>query len=268
MDAEQLLSSWWKSKNVYALCKYYFNEELKSSQLQIVRTVAFDEHKRVVICCMTRYGKSFCVAMGILLWIMHNKNKKIAIIAPTNEKTGIIRNYIADFVYKSPWFLNLLDIEKKGAERIKKEVSRKRMTWKNGIEMRTLSAEGRGEALMGFGADKIIVDETCDIDYEVYRARVTRMLGDNKDSTYVEIGNPNHKQGHMFEHWTNPDWFHIHINWIEALKEDRISQEFLDEQRQTLTIMEFKILYDADFPDDTEDALFKWEWIQNAIIKQ
>ena len=49
--------------------------------------------------------------------------------------------------------MKLLDLDRSGKERkIRKEVSKRRMTWKNGVEMRTLSAEGQGEQLMGFGA--------------------------------------------------------------------------------------------------------------------
>lgn len=213
---------------------------------------------------MTRYGKSYSVALGICLFILRNENKRIGIIAPTNEKTGIIRNYIADFVVKCPYLLDLLDINKKGIERIRKEVSRRRMTWRNGIEMRTLSAEGEGEQLMGFGFDKIIVDEECDIKFEVYRAKITRMLGDNPNSVYIAIGNPWHRDNQFWEHWTNPNWFKIHIGYETALKEGRITESFVQEQKEMLTDREFQILYKAEFPEESEDQLIKSVWIKNA----
>jgi intein/homing endonuclease len=608
MENNEWLDWAWKNKNVKYLCAHYFNEILTPGQERIVRTVAFDEHKRVTICCMTRYGKSFSVSMGMLLWIFHNENKKIAIIAPTNEKTSIIRNYLIGFVAKSAEFMDLLDLDKKGVERIKKEVSRKRMTWKNGVEMRTLSAEGKGEALMGFGAEKCvsantsiitnlgcikikdivqnklnvkvlsynltdeklfykpivnyiinktsedfylinnklkctgnhpiyvlnkgwtqardlcvndkiyihkqpncfhgnnklrsvrkpvlqktfphtagktsilqsqmqsnmaigkkqlclerwknkknmpnlrrrilggfcktkqskilfkqmqicqmesaspkkikrknlfvlsknistknksasmlwsdmcqqtacnkngyewksrlerwnkkfalpdrfqhkiknknqnerkssmfylsekekisntpyklyenrqpngefnrtlyklsykdqlqsgalgvdivcsikriskpkitynleikdnnnyfadnilvhncIVDEVCDIDFEVFRSKITRMLGDNPGSSYVEIGNPHHRENQFFLHWTNPEWFQIRIDWKQALSEGRISKAFVDEQKGQLTDREFTILYDANFPLSSEDQLIPYEWIMGAV---
>ena len=268
MELDKAIKNWWKNKDVKKLTKAFFNTELTPKQEIIVRAVAFDIHPRTVICCMTRYGKSYCVALGILLWIIRNQDKKIAIVAPTREKTSIIRNYIANFVSRSSIIIRLLDLEKTGGERIRKEVSKTRMTWKNGVEMRTLTAEGTGGALMGFGADKIIVDETCDINYEVYRSKITRMLGDNPESTYIEIGNPWHRDNQMWQHWTNPDWLHIHIGYKEALDEGRVSHEFIDEQRKTITEREFKILYDADFPEESEDQLIKWGWIQEALKKQ
>lgn len=263
----QLIQSWWETKDVYSLCQYYFETHLTPGEEEIVRSVAFDENPRVVITCMTRYGKSWAVSMGVLLWILQNKDKKIALIAPTNEKTAIIRNYISGFISQSVIFSKLIDIEKTGIERIKKEVSRKRMTWKNGIEMRTLSAEGQGEQLMGFGAHKVIVDEECDIDYEVYRSKITRMLGEGDDACYVGIGNPWHRDNQFWAHWTDPTWKKIHIGWEQALKEGRISQAFVDEQRSVLTPMEFKVLYEAEFPESAADALIEWQWIDAATKK-
>lgn len=258
----------WKERDVKGFCKALFNIDITVLQADIIRTITFSEHKRVVICCMTRYGKSYAVSMGILLWILRNDNKRIAIIAPTNEKSSIIRNYLSFFVAKSPYFTELLDLDKGGSERIRKEVSKQRMTWKNGVEMRTLSAEGKGAALMGFGADLVIVDETCDIDYEVYRSKISRMLGDDPEkAAYVEIGNPWHRDNHMWIHWINPGWKHIHIGYVDAEKDGRISHDFIEEQRNQLTEREFKVLYEAEFPEETEDQLIKWSWIQNSIKK-
>ena len=80
----------WRKKDTVKLCRHYFHTDLTPYQVQIVRLVTFDEHPRVVIACMTRYGKSYSVSMGILLWIISHPNKRVAIIAPTNEKTPVI----------------------------------------------------------------------------------------------------------------------------------------------------------------------------------
>jgi len=177
----------------------------------------------------------------------------------------IIRNYIAGFLTWNPVLAELLDIDKKGIERIRKEVSKNRMTFKRNNELRTLTAEGQGQALMGWGSDLCLVDEICDIDYEVYRSKITRMLGDNPESVYIEIGNPNHRDGQMWQHWTNPNWHHVHIDYTIALSEKRISQDFIDEQKSILTDREFGILYRAEFPEESEDQLIHWSWIQEAI---
>jgi hypothetical protein len=262
-----IMQNLWNNKNVKDLCKYFFQVDITPGEEEIVSSVAFDESPRTIICCMTRYGKSYCVSMGILLWIMSNPNNRIVIIAPTNEKTGIIRNYVYSFITQSIEFSRLVDLQKIGLERIRKEVSRRRMTFTNGAELRALSAEGQGEQLMGFGAKKVVVDEECDIGFEVYRARITRMLGDSQYSTYVGIGNPWHRDNQMFLHWTDPSWKHIHIDWKMALTEGRVTQQFIDEQKSILTDREFTVLYDANFPAESEDQLIKYSWIENAYSR-
>jgi len=266
-DAEKLRFLW-RSKDVKSLCKLFFNVNLTKNQEVIVKNIVFNESKRIVISCMTRYGKSWSVSLGILLWILRNKGKKVVIVAPTNEKTTIIRNYIANFTSYSPVFSNLIDIDKTGVERIRKEVSKRRITWKNGVEMRTLSAEGKGEQLMGFGADLVVVDEICDIDLEVYHSKILRMLGDSNDSCFVGIGNPWHKNSPMWEEWINPNWLKIQIGFDIALKEGRITEDFINEQKQVLTEQEFQILYKAEFPEEEPDSLISWSWVNNAIGKK
>ena len=265
MEYHEVLKELFRLKAVKQLCKMLFDIQITQGQEQIIRCIAFGEYKRVSIVCPTRYGKSFSVSMGVILWIISHKNKKVALIAPTNDKTTIIRNHIAFFVSKNEFLTSLLNTNKRGIDRIRIEISKKRMTWKNGVELRTLSAEGKGEGLMGFGADLLIVDETCDIDYEVYRSRLTRMLGDNPDTIYVEIGNPWHKDNHFWQHWIDTNWHKIHIGYRQALTEGRISQEFITEQKEQLTDREFQVLYEAVFPDTSEDALINWDWINYAM---
>jgi len=264
MDAYSEFAEWYETEDVYSLCKFFFDVELTPGEEDIVRAVAFSKNKRTVICCMTRYGKSFCVSMGILLWIVSHPGKKVGIIAPTNEKTSIIRNHIYNFIVGSPFFSALVDTDRKGLERLRKEVSRRRVTFKNYVEMRTLSAEGMGDQLMGFGFDLVVVDEECDISFEVYRARITRMLGDSPDSAYVGIGNPWHRDNQMWLHWTGAVWHKIKISWQQAVTEGRVSAEFIEEQRAVLSQREFQILYDAEFPEESEDQLIRYSWIKKA----
>ena len=103
------------------MVKFLFSINLTPRQIEIVEAVAWGKRQRTIILCPTRYGKSFCVSLGVLIWILVNKDKKIAIVAPTNEKTTIIRNHIANFVSLSPYFSSLLDIDKTGISKIKKK---------------------------------------------------------------------------------------------------------------------------------------------------
>ena len=264
----KLLGKAIKEKNIKFLCKAFFNTEPTKTQLEIIRTIAFRETKRLVISAYTRHGKSWSVSQGILLYIFLNSDKRILLIAPTSDQTGILRNYMTSFILESEFMTDLLDLEASGADRIKKEISRSRITFKNGCELKVLSAAGTAERLMGWGGDLIVMDESCLIDYEVYRQKISRMLGDSPNSMLVSIGNPWHRNNQMYEHWTDPNFTKIHIDYKTGIKEGRITKEYVDEQRHLLTEMEFEILYNANFPEEAEDQLIKGEWIKRAINKE
>ena len=145
-----------QEKNVEFICYTWFKVKLTPMQVEIVRKIAFSESKRLVISCMTRYGKSYCVAMGVLIYIFINRDKRILLLAPQDIQTGIIKNYLSMFIVQCEALRSLVDIALTGLDRLKSEVSKKRITFKNGCEVMTLSAEGEGTRLMGFGGDLII----------------------------------------------------------------------------------------------------------------
>lgn len=255
-------------EDVFVLTKYFFGIELTKSQEKIVKAIAYTKHKRVVISALTRYGKSYSVSIGINLYIALHDVKRVLLVAPSNEQSAIIRNYSADFIVSSPQMIQLIDFEAKGKDKLKREVSKKRITFNNGCELKVLSAEGKATRLMGHGGDLIILDESCLIPHSVYRQKISRMLGDDPNSVLIEIGNPWHKHNQMWKHWNDPKFLKIHIDWRIALAEGRISQEFVDEQKADLTKREFTVLYDALFPGEDEDALIHHEWIENAIKRK
>jgi len=251
--------------DIVELSHSWFGVHLTPTQADIVHTIAVEKPRKLVISAFTRFGKSLSVAIAVLFYIRFNKNKKVVLIAPTIEQTNIIRNYLAEFIIGSP-LADYVELDAtRGIEGMKREVSKKRITFKNGSELRILSAEGTAQRLMGFGGDCIILDESCLISYDVYKQRISRMLGDSPDSMLVEIGNPWNKLNQMWEHWQDTETVKIHVPWTVGKDEGRADQVFIDEQRALLSPLEFKVLYDAEFPDDSEDTLIKWDWIQQAI---
>jgi phage FluMu gp28-like protein len=244
--------------------KTMFKISLSSSQINIVKKVLDPTKKRIVISAFTRYGKTFTVAIATILYLISNPGSKIMLVSPKIDQTRIIRDYIANFIVDSGMAEDLIDFSSDKSSRIKKEISKSMITFKNGCILKMLSAQGTGERLMGWGADILILDESCLIDHEVYRSKISRMLGDNPNSKLVEIGNPWHRNNQMYEHWLDSSFTHIHIGYELGLKEGRITNEFLEEQRNLLSPTEFQILYKAEFPEETEDSLFKLEWLKEA----
>ena len=254
-----------KSKDVYWLSRLLFHIELSGKQREIVRLISFEEHRRISISAMTRYGKTLAVANGVALYILLHKNKRIALIAPQHEQAEILRNYLSELILKCPILLNLADLSVTGYERLRKEASRRRLTFKNGCEYQIFSAQGEAERLMGFGADLIIVDEACLVSRTAY-SKIMRMLGDDPEhSILIELYNPWTKDSKAYEHSIDPDFYTIRIDWKTALREGRTTESFINEQRKELTPIEFHILYESEFPEDEEDTIFTFSEINRAI---
>jgi hypothetical protein len=262
-----------KDKDVKALCSVLFPgvdpaQNLTRTQERIVRIIAFGEKKRVAINCFTRYGKTQCVALGVCLYIWLNKRKKVALIAPQADQTKILRDYISELISASPFFSQLVDFDQsRKAEALKKEVSKNRITFKNGCELRTLSAHGEAERLMGFGANLIIKDESCLIS-DAANARIMRMLGDDPEyAVLIEISNPWSTDNKYYEHYTSGDYYTIHVDWRLGIKEGRITQEFVNQMRDEYkdTPMFFTVLYDSEFPEQPEDSVFNRAHVMQAV---
>lgn len=247
-----------------------FGWKLSSGQLKIVGAVLDPKVNRLSICAMTRYGKTRSVAIACLLYILSNPGTKILFIGPTQKQTNIIRNYTSEHIAAVAELADLVDYPgRSDPAKLKQEVSKQRVTFRNSCEIVSLTAHGSGEEpgaqLMGFGGDIIVLDEACLISDEVYRKRISRMLGDNPNSKLIELVNPWHRHNFAYRHWISPDFKKIHVDWRQALQEDRITSLFLEEQRRELSRYEFEVLYESLFAEDAEDALIWYSWLQRAF---
>jgi len=266
MKDEELLDWAIKNKRVDILVKHKWGYDLVPGQIELVRMVAFLEKKRISISAMTRWGKSQCVALGIALLIDFGVPAKIAFLGPKQEQAGILREYMADLILSDPSLLSKAQITASGEERIGKEASRKRMTFKTGAEYRVFSGEGDAGRLMGFGCDILIRDEACLINREAF-TKSSRMIGDNpEEAVIIELYNPWKRDNPAFEHTLDPEWTVIQIGWEQAVEEGRTTKAFIDQQKKDLLPLDFTVLYESKFPDQGEDSLFNLEWIKAAEI--
>jgi hypothetical protein len=153
-------------------------------------------------------------------------------------------------------------------------MSKKRLTFKNGWEIITLTAyAGENEDdpapnLMGFGGDIIVLDEADLIRRKVYTSRISRMLGDTPDAKLITIVNPWDITNFAHEQWINPSFKTINIDWQQALTEGRTTQTYLDEQKAMLSDYEWTVLYESKWSNESEDTLIRYDWIKRATQKQ
>jgi len=129
-----------------------------------------------VICAGRGFGKSMLCAYVALKSILEN-NKKIALIAPTYDLTGRIREHL------NIW----INIGFKGNIRVfNRPLPRYTTTWGSYIDC--LSAE-KPEIILGKGYDVVIVDECALIDEKVHNTYIATASRE-KEGEYYYIGTP------------------------------------------------------------------------------
>lgn len=264
-DAD-IIKEWIVKQDVYSLCRYFFDWTLTKGQEEIVGDIAFVRHKRISINCYTRYGKTRCVALGVGLFILLNKDKRIAIIAPQKDQTDILREYIVDCIIRCPMLRDIVELSKtRDIHSMKKEASKTRQTFRNGCEYRVFSAYGEADRLMGFGAHLNIKDEAAKIGREA-SAKIFRMTGDDPEgSVLVDITNPWDRDTVAGDHYFDQDWKQIHIDWRQGVVEGRTTVAHIEEAKKEVSEMEFEVLYNSNYPAESSDALIRWAWLECAI---
>lgn len=267
MEEKQEIQEAIDQEDIHFLVDFLFGYKLTETQGEIVAAIAFSKYKKLSISAMTRYGKSFCVAIGIAIFIILNENKKIAFIAPNADQAEILRNYMAELIVKCSILLDLAELESDGdkSKKLIKEASRRRQTFRNGCEYRVFSAHGTAERIMGFGSNVLVLDEFALISRTAW-AKIVRMLGDDPENAIlIELFNPWDRDTIAFDHSIDPKFKKFHIGYEIGLEESRTTEEFIEDRRKDLTPIEFTVLYESKFPTEAEDSIFSLVHIQTAI---
>lgn len=255
-------------RDVKSLAKALFDVDLKPKQVVIVRAIVFGRRRRIAIRAATQWGKTKAVGVAVALCLVLYRGHRIAILSPTNRQSAILRAYVSDCILACDYLRALLNIGVAGADRLQQEVTKTKVTFRDGGLVDFLSLEGKANRVMGLGGyDKVIEDEAGLVPSDVHNVKVERMAG-KPTAKMVLIGNPWEKAHHFHDACQDEATEQVHITWRDGLEDGTFTQEFLDEQRRRLTPTEWAILYEAEFPDAVEDQLFPWSWVQRAIQKE
>jgi hypothetical protein len=129
-------------------------------------------------------------------------------------------------------------------------------------EAKYVAKESKG--LMGFGASIVLVDESSLIP-DVMFSKILRMVGGVENGKLVQLGNP-FENNHFGRAFDSKNYYKISIDYHQALAEGRITQEFLDEARETMSELDWTIFYETKFPESgAEDALIPRAWIELSV---
>lgn len=267
-------------ENAKRLCAMFFKDDdgnpfrLVDGQADIWNVIMLKRHQRNQVETTTQYGKSETISMAVVLRSI-TYHEKWTILAGDQNKSDIIMGKAIQHIFDHPTLIE--QIEMAGLpklEKLKHQKSQDRITWRDGGEIRTLTADARNrkrvkESLTGQGARNIIEDEAALIPDDL-QAMVMRMLGGHKDSFLLKIGNPFYRN-HFYRTSKSKKYFRLRITWEQAVAEGRLTMDFIEEMRHEPF---FDVLYEVKFPPDDEVVtggyrrLFSDEMISNAIITQ
>jgi hypothetical protein len=234
------------------------DEAMTEGQLRIFGAIILRLRNRVQIICSTQYGKSLWVALACIV-VTCIQGKRVAVIAPSDEKAKIIMRYFIEHLGDSASFYGKLEKNTR-LERLRQEESKQRIMLNNGGGIFIISAQQHAalksiEAAMGEGAQVVIVDEACLIQDRT-EATIFRMIaGQGKDGFYCKIGNPFYSlppNTHFFASWQSLAYHRIFIDYRRGLEEGRYTREFITEAMQKPL---FDVLFECEFPSaDVMDA--------------
>lgn len=224
---------------------------LTDGQADIFNAILFKEHQRVQIIAPTQYGKSNTIAMALILR-SQCFSENFAIVTGQEKKSQIIMEKVIQHTFDDKRLYVQLEVDKaEGLERLKRERSRQRITWKCGGEIRVYTADSRNrrrviDALTGLGSPNIIEDEASLIPDDL-QAMVLRMLGGYGGGFLLKIGNP-FTTGHFRKTWQSMKYQKIFIDYKQGMAEGRYTEEFIEEMREQPF---FEILYACKFPEQS-----------------
>lgn len=247
-----------KKEVARAIVKDYFKDEqgqpiiLSDGQCEIFNTIFLKEHNRTQTIAPTQYGKSNTVAMALILRTQAF-GEEFAIVTGQEKKSQIIMEKVIQHTFDDKRLYSQLEIDKnEPLERIKRERSKQRVTWRCGGGIRTYTADSRNrrrviDALTGLGSPNIIEDEASLIPDDL-QVMILRMLGGYGGGFLMKIGNP-FTTGHFKKTWHSEKYHKLFIDYHQGLREGRYTQEFIEEMRPEPF---FDILYECKFPSEND----------------
>jgi len=172
-------------------------------------------------------------------------------------------SYIIEHAFDNEYVASRLDVGREETKRkVQREKSKNRLTFRLSggrmSEVFVLSGDSSskakaGEAVMGFGAPNLVLDEAALVNDNI-ESKIFRMLGDNMDNFYCKIGNP-FNRNHFYESHRDPNYYHMNADFIVGLQEGRLTREFINEAREKPN---FDVLYENKFPES--DAVDEKGW--------
>ena len=221
-----------------------------SYQAEFLLDVILKLHDKYQFIASTRAGKSEITSIIAILLALLYPGERIQIISPTWRQSQIVFKKIRSHVFESMEVAGQLDT--------RNEFSNQEINFHNKSQIGCLSVGGarKGGQVLGFGGSVLILDESEEIEDDIYVTKILRMLASaDRQAILIELGTP-HKSNHFKDSYQAGFHKIYQVPYTMAVKEGIINEKEILYLRGQLTPIEFRVWYEAEFPDEDEDSLF------------
>lgn len=205
--------------------------------------------KRIVAVWGRQSGKTTCIALKVIHFAYTHKGVIVIIVSKGLRQSMIMFGAVSHFVLGN-------DILRKSIVRY----TRTQIRLKNGSQILALPCSSDGANLRGHTADMVIMDEAAFMPETVISQVIFPMLA-TTNGTSIMLSTPWGRNHIFYRSYSNPNF------WVQrVMSKDcpRITQEFLDEQRNLIGKLRYEIEYEAKFLED-QNALFTQDMIRGCI---
>jgi hypothetical protein len=179
----------------------------------------------------------------------------IMITAPTQTQSSELYNKIRSFIESN-------DVLAKNLSKS----TQTEMLFKNGSRIKALPSGSEGKTIRGFTADVVIEEEAGILKDEINNKVIMPMLASKKEKgQIIKIGTPLSRNHFYRSAFLDPLFKVVKINYLECIKEGQYSKEWIMEQKEQLTDIEFRTEYEAEFVDELL-SFFPPELIDNRMF--
>jgi len=201
---------------------------------------------RVLMNCSRQSGKSLMAALIALHRALYHRGSLVLILAPSERQAKETFGKVASFYRQL-------------GETVAPDSYRK-MGMHLANRSRVEALPGTEKTIRGFsGVDLLILDEAARVDDELYFA--VRPMRAVSGGALIMLSTPAGQRGVFHEEWTNgTGWERYRVPASEC---PRISEEFLEEERQSLPPWIFSQEYECTF-EETETTLFTSDMLDDA----
>jgi hypothetical protein len=230
---------------------FFFNVKPYKYQRDFFEACA--RNKRVLAIWCRQAGKSEGVSIYVGFRVLLEK-LTIIVIAPTQSQSKELYNKIRDKLTKNA------EISKMITKSTETE-----MILANGSRILSLPTGPNGDTIRGYTADIVILEEAGIMKDSIVNQVIMPMLASKKDKgQLIKIGTPL-TMNHFYRSAINDKNYNVvKVTWRDCIKEGQYSQEFVDEQREQCTDVEFQTEYEGEFITDLM-SFFPISLIENCM---